>query len=50
MCEANTLQDRDRIVALLLAGCERANYQKIVALFPAGTYLERDLSTPDMWC
>jgi hypothetical protein len=28
-------QERDRIVALLLAGCDKANYQKIVALFPS---------------
>lgn len=28
-------QERDKIVALLLAGCDKANYQKIVALFPS---------------
>lgn len=28
-------QERDRIVALLLAGCEKNNYQRIVSLFPS---------------
>lgn len=32
-------QDRDRIVALLLAGCDKQNYQKIVALFPSARYV-----------
>lgn len=28
------LQDRDRMVALLLASCDKVNFQRIVALFP----------------
>lgn len=34
-------KERDRIVALLLAGCDKANYQKIVALFPSTRYNTR---------
>uniref|UniRef100_A0A2D3VMF6 Xylanolytic transcriptional activator regulatory domain-containing protein n=1 Tax=Ramularia collo-cygni TaxID=112498 RepID=A0A2D3VMF6_9PEZI len=33
-------KDRDRIVALLLASCERGNYQNIVSLFPAVRVLD----------
>ncbi|USW57029.1 hypothetical protein Slin15195_G103480 [Septoria linicola] len=33
-------KERDRIVALLLAGCDRANYQKIVGLFPSTRVLD----------
>ncbi|KXT01826.1 hypothetical protein AC578_1994 [Pseudocercospora eumusae] len=33
-------QERDRIVALLLAGCDKQNYQKIVALFPSARVLD----------
>lgn len=28
-------QDRDRIVALLLSGCDKTNFQKVVTMFPA---------------
>ncbi|EME78796.1 uncharacterized protein MYCFIDRAFT_43577, partial [Pseudocercospora fijiensis CIRAD86] len=33
-------QGRDRIVALLLAGCDKQNYQEIVALFPSPRVLD----------
>ncbi|CAK4034861.1 Early growth response 1 [Lecanosticta acicola] len=35
-----SLQDRDKMVALLLASCDKVNYQRIVALFPGVKVLD----------
>lgn len=39
-----TSQDRDRIVALLLSGCDKVNFQKVVTMFPTAQVLDAFLN------